>query len=191
MPITEDQAEQMTTLALVNMVNALEESLAARTGELQNMDVELSHTMATLTTRNADLANVRRQVEMAREAHRHDIDTISKALTEEARARDWCSEYDRFLEKVNRDLNIDLAPRPRKYRVTTRITLDIDHYVLTDDEEGLDVEAGFDKRDVQECLKWIDPSGVTREINGEPDDDSGYPGVSLDVIELKTDVYPL
>lgn len=56
--------------------------------------------------------------------HHANIEVISQHLLEEANARDWCADYDDFVERVNAHLvGVELTARTRLYVVTQIITI--------------------------------------------------------------------
>lgn len=58
----------------------------------------------------------------ARASHSADISTIGDALKEKAGSREWCSEYDEFVEDLNRRLTYDLPLREREFDVEIEAT---------------------------------------------------------------------
>lgn len=62
------------------------------------------------------------QVSRVRAEHASDIEVIGNALQEEAESRDWCSEYDEFVEGVNMRLSMELPVREREYEVEIDVT---------------------------------------------------------------------
>lgn len=71
------------------------------------------------------LGQLRADLDAAQEKHRADIATIGERLQREAKDRSWCSEYDRAIEELNRDLHVELPPREREYTVTVTARVDI------------------------------------------------------------------
>lgn len=68
------------------------------------------------------IESLREEVSRVRTAHVRDINTLNNALLEEAENRDWCSEFDEFVEGVNGHLNIELDGRERDFDVTVEVT---------------------------------------------------------------------
>jgi hypothetical protein len=71
-----------------------------------------------VTELTASLARLEEQVERLttalnteRDNHQNDIDVIGEALIEEARRRDWCSEYDTVMGRISSRLTIPLPER--------------------------------------------------------------------------------
>lgn len=65
-----------------------------------------------------------------------DFDKVSELLVDEARSRDWCSDYDRFVETVNARLTRgSLWTRERSYTATIelQISFTVDHGTDADD----------------------------------------------------------
>jgi hypothetical protein len=69
----------------------------------------------------------------AQSKHRDDIELIGNAMIDEAVARDWCSNYDEFVDRLNEMLHVALPLRERKYRMT--VTAEI---VFTSDPDDVD-----------------------------------------------------
>lgn len=52
-----------------------------------------------------------------------DFNIVSNALLEEAEERDWCSDYNEFVERVNEHLNImQLETMEKEYEVEVELT---------------------------------------------------------------------
>lgn len=49
--------------------------------------------------------------------HEEDMLVVSDHLKNEAAERGWCADFDRFVDKVNRELNKQLEPRIQKYNL--------------------------------------------------------------------------
>lgn len=64
----------------------------------------------------------------AKTRHTDDIEHIGSALIAEAEERGWCSQYDEFINKVNRILHIELETRERTYvvEVTARVSMQVE-----------------------------------------------------------------
>jgi chromosome segregation ATPase len=66
-----------------------------------------------------------------------DAQIISDELLSEAESRDWCSEYDRFVDRVNGRLSrIELQQRIRNYEVSMTATVTFRVQVEATDEDG-------------------------------------------------------
>jgi len=66
-----------------------------------------------------------------------DAQIISDELLSEAESRDWCSEYDRFVDRVNGRLSrIELQQRIRRYEVSMTATVTFRVEVEATDEDG-------------------------------------------------------
>ncbi|NBO53328.1 MAG: hypothetical protein EBU84_01780 [Actinobacteria bacterium] len=89
---------------------------------------------------NARLAEVQRELAEVQRGAARIVETIASALRDEAERRDWCAEYDEFVESVNDDIQsvslsmssdsarrllatMRLAPLTREYEVTHVVTL--------------------------------------------------------------------
>lgn len=64
-----------------------------------------------------DTTRLRQRLRAAEDAHRADIAAIGQALIAEADERDWCTEYDDFVERLNEKLNVELAIRMKAWEV--------------------------------------------------------------------------
>lgn len=64
----------------------------------------------------------------AKTRHTDDIEHIGSALIAEAEERGWCSQYDEFINKVNRILHIELETRERTYvvEVTAHVSMQVE-----------------------------------------------------------------
>lgn len=54
--------------------------------------------------------------------HERDIELISEALLGQANDRDWCSEFDDFVENLNKSLSVELKKREKEYEVEIEVT---------------------------------------------------------------------
>ena len=93
-----------------------------------------------------------------RQAH-HAIQFIGERLIREAEDRDWCDEFDRFVESVNNEIpsRFALPTRRREYEVTwsetVTVTVDRSVTVIADNPD-----------DAIECAKEIDDGASNNEI---------------------------
>ena len=58
----------------------------------------------------------------SRESHERDIELIGNALLEEAKDREWCSQYDEFITDLNKLLSVELKTREKEYEVEIEVT---------------------------------------------------------------------
>jgi hypothetical protein len=96
-----------------------EEQLWAATAD----NMELKSQISALEGRLSD--NARK--------HANDIKLIGEALISEANERDWCAEFDQWVDALNPTLNIELPLRVSDY--TTEITITVDFSSSPDDAE--------------------------------------------------------
>jgi hypothetical protein len=61
----------------------------------------------------------------SRNNHQDDVRRISEALIEEADARGWCDDYDKFVEKLNSKLTVALETREQEYEVSATYILKV------------------------------------------------------------------
>lgn len=97
-----------------------------RTYTQEELDTRVRDALDLAREAHSRLADdLRTQVERAQEQHREDIATIGHELLVEASNRSWCGEYDEVVERVNRDLFVELPTRERDYDVTViaRVTI--------------------------------------------------------------------
>jgi hypothetical protein len=76
-----------------------------------------------ITALKDDLQRAREAAITRRAEHEADIERISSMLLAEAEQRDWCTQYDDFVEKLNNLLNIPLETRHRDYTAEIRVTV--------------------------------------------------------------------
>ena len=57
--------------------------------------------------------------------HKDDVRKISEALIEEADARGWCDDYDKFIDKLNGRLIVSLESREHEYVVNATYLLKV------------------------------------------------------------------
>jgi hypothetical protein len=57
-----------------------------------------------------------------RQKHERDIELIGNALLEQAKDRDWCSQYDEFITDLNKELSVELKTREKEYEVEIEVT---------------------------------------------------------------------
>lgn len=72
------------------------------------------------------LEDSRSDVRQAKANHEADIAHLSSALLDEAESRQWCSDFDEFVDTVNRKLHVELPTREREMTVRVAIYLDVD-----------------------------------------------------------------
>jgi hypothetical protein len=91
-----------------------------------------------------------------------DWNRLNQYLNEEAVKRDWCSDYDKFLDLVNRCTTVfELYPPSRDYEITytARVTsyVTLSHVVSARDEDSAQdqFDHDFDYRDVDaDDITW-------------------------------------
>jgi hypothetical protein len=86
------------------------------------------------------------------EKHRDDIEIISNALIAEAEKRDWCSDYDEFVDKLNGHLHKELTTRYTVYSVEATYTVTISRDVRAlSEEEAIEM---FNENEGLESQRW-------------------------------------
>lgn len=83
-------------------VEAMVEELRRDAEDLRRELGTLREQLASAREENALLSDSHDQVSARDTHHQEDLRTIADALLREAQERDWCSEYDGFVEKINR-----------------------------------------------------------------------------------------
>lgn len=92
---------------------------------------DLHAKLASAAMREGDLSF---RLNEAQRRHRADIATIGDCLLSEAEDRQWCSDYDDIVEKLNANLYGDLPVRKRDYTVRVSVQVDIDVSAANEDE---------------------------------------------------------
>ena len=68
--------------------------------------------------------------------HENDIRIIGEALIAEAEDRGWCNDFDKWVEKVNNRLHLELPTRQREFAVTATYSVTIKQSVYAVDEDS-------------------------------------------------------
>lgn len=89
---------------------------------LQN---RINDLVAALNTEHSKYQNALSFSSTRRSNHENDIRIIGESLIAEAEARRWCADFDRWVEKINNQLHIELPTREREYSVTATYTVTI------------------------------------------------------------------
>lgn len=95
----------------------------------------------------------------SRRNHQSDIKMIGEALIEEADARGWCDDYDKFVGKLNSKLSITLEERAHDYEVTATFIVTVSTTISARDEDDANDQAGD-----------MDLSSFNCSIRGDYDD---------------------
>ena len=115
---------------------------------------ELVAKLAEMTQHRDTLA---RRATEARANHVGDIGVIGKALRDEADERDWCDDYDNFVQEVNKHLHVELPVREHDYVVTATFSVTLRYTVSAqseDDAREMGEGQGMDilRHDVQDAV---------------------------------------
>lgn len=87
-----------------------------------------------------------------------DLEIIGNALKDEAVRRDWCAEYEAFVESVNGKTKAwDLPSRQRDYRVEHVYEVRIIGTVSAISDEDADAEAGRQYGQIRESYHFVLP----------------------------------
>jgi hypothetical protein len=101
--------------------------------ETQNIDVTniddinllksiIASLKSNLTVMTVDRDNNKTMRFEGRQKHERDIELIGNALLEQAKDRDWCSQYDEFITDLNKELSVELKTREKEYEVEIEVT---------------------------------------------------------------------
>ena len=109
-----------------------------------------------------DEANATEQLTLAQrqiELLRSDLELIGNALKDEAVRRDWCSEYEAFVDEVNACTKAwDLPSRQRDYRVEHVYEVRIIGTVSAISDEDADAEASRQYGQIRESYHFLLPT---------------------------------
>lgn len=78
-----------------------------------------------VTAAGSARAEAAEEANRCRAAHEQDMETLSDYLIGEAESRNWCSDYDDFVDRVNDSLSVPLRPRTRDYDVEVTATFEV------------------------------------------------------------------
>lgn len=81
----------------------------------------IKHAVGFMAARDRGTAALR----TASQQHHDDIAAISEALNEEATGRDWCEEYDTFVEGLNDGLHVPMTRREKEWNVSGRVRVEV------------------------------------------------------------------
>ena len=148
---TEYSAEQVAAYARGLLADAFSAGQAESVGDVAHDDTLIGQLRAAEAARteerdalaeSLDQANAREQQLEARITHQverangyqGDFNLMAQMLLDEANSRDWCSEYDDFVDRVNsRTTYLDLIHRAKEY--TADISVPIKFTVSSSDDE--------------------------------------------------------
>lgn len=94
----------------------------------------------------AEATRLREHISNISSRHSRDIALIGGVLQEEAENRDWCSDYDDIVDRLNSDLHVELPVRETEHEVevTGTVTVSFSTYI------SLTARANADEDDLQE-----------------------------------------
>ena len=99
-------------------------------------ELEVKSLTAGIERDDAKDARIKRET-----MHHKDIQTIGEALIEMAEDKDWCSEYDEFINELNGNLYVELPSRRRNYDVTIKVKREVYAYVTVQVEATSEEDA--------------------------------------------------
>jgi hypothetical protein len=111
--------------------------------EAFNYDYSALHTQLQLTqgdlaAAKAQIAEYVQRITNLQHAHARDIKLIGETLIEEANKRQWCSEYDEFVSRLNGRLTYDLPVREFEKEVILTYTVKVSFNVsATNDDDAV------------------------------------------------------
>jgi hypothetical protein len=121
---------------------------------------------AALATARADADRHRQRTDAAVYRHRSDVALIGQRLIAEADDRDFCDDFEKFVDDINTELTVQLPRREHDYTVTVSVELRISVTAATE-QQARDVAEGL----VEEAETRLDEfDGVT----SYPPDPSDY-----------------
>ena len=86
---------------------------------LKSIIASLKSALAVMTVDRDNNKSMRIE---GRQKHERDITLIGEALLSQADDRNWCSEYDDFIEELNESLTVELKMREKEYEVEIEVT---------------------------------------------------------------------
>ncbi|MFF5085431.1 hypothetical protein ACFY36_51040 [Actinoplanes sp. NPDC000266] len=118
---------------------------------------------AQLSAARDDADRQRQRATRIKAEHHHDIAMIGGQLLDEANDRQWCKDFDDFVDDLNRYLQIPLPLRERAFKVSAMVRLEITVSAISDSharELGRDcVKAAEGTLDAMEGVTaWPDDS---------------------------------
>lgn len=135
--------------------NALAVGLRANDPELPTFSVGVVIPDPDEATLREQLLLSQRRVEMLT----GDLEIIGNALKDEAVRRDWCAEYEAFVESVNGETKAwDLPSRRRDYRVEHVYEVRIIGTVSAISDEDADIEASRQYGQIRESYHFLLPT---------------------------------
>lgn len=112
---------------------------------------------AALATAHADAERHRQRTHAAVYRHRSDVALIGQRLIAEADDREFCEDFETFVDDLNTELAVQLPRREHDYTVTVSVELRISLTAATQ-RQARDVAEGL----VEEAEAWLDKlDGVT------------------------------
>lgn len=89
--------------------------------------IAFAELVATKAKAEAEAERLAQELQVSRERHASDIETISDGMIAEANRRDWCEDYDRIVERFNESLNVPMTHRQttQDYDVTMTVSVTV------------------------------------------------------------------
>lgn len=113
-----------------------------------------------------------------------DLELIGNALKDEAVRREWCSEYEAFVDKVNACTKVfDLPSRPRDWEVRHHYVVTIVGQVSALDEDQATSLAAAQFREIREALIFNLSAQDQPETGSLVDVDWSYDGARVSLEE--------
>ena len=93
------------------------------------------------------------------ECNRNDFAKVAAALLEEAVRREWCSDYDTFVAKVNEELRYNkLISQAKTWNVSHEYSVVISGTVIASNQEEADDLARAQYHQLREAMLFLQPS---------------------------------
>jgi hypothetical protein len=145
----------LTNLAASLVQGALSKALEDADSSFVGVAVSAERVDPNEADAREQLTLAQRQIELLRS----DLELIGNALKDEAVRRDWCSEYEAFVDEVNACTKAwDLPSRQRDYRVEHVYEVRIIGTVSAISDEDADIEASRQYRQIREIYHFLLPT---------------------------------
>ncbi len=144
----------ITSQHLTNLAASLVQGVLSKA--LEDADSSFVGVAVSAECVDPNEADAREQLTLAQrqiELLRSDLELIGNALKDEAVRRDWCSQYEAFVDKVNACTKVfDLPSRPRDWEVRHHYVVTIVGQVSALDEDQATSLAAAQFREIREAL---------------------------------------
>ncbi len=158
-PVRVDRPEAITDQQWADLVSAFQVGRGLAIRNLAEWALKLH---GEVTESAKKLEGERQQAQTLMDSRQRQISTlqrrldyVAEALLAEAEERDWCSEYDEFVNKVNNHLGYTvLTPRSREYEVTYTVTFTVEARDEDEAQETADEYMSAAERQAEVFVSW-------------------------------------